>query len=105
MRLVRTALAVCAALFAAACLPVTTKTPIGTTGAAAPDPALYGMWRGSDSKNDLPGYFSFLKNGDDAMTAILISLPHGDDGGEWEVFHVQAATLGGNRYLTATSPS
>ena len=102
MRLIRIALAVCAALFAAACLPVTTKTAIGTTVAAAPDPALYGMWRGADSKNDLPGYFTFLKNGDDTMTAILVSLPHGEDGGEWETFRVQAATLGGNHYMTAT---
>jgi hypothetical protein len=88
------------ALIVAACLPVTTKVPIGSTAGFHADPALLGVWKGhgddEDSKKD--GYIAFLKDGDDGMTAILFGID-GDEG--WESFSIHAATLGGHSYLSA----
>jgi hypothetical protein len=102
MRFVRILAAISAALFAAACLPTTTKTPIGASAATAPDPALYGVWRGQSDENSASGYMSFLGDDDGAMTAVLVSLPYGTDPGDWEVYRVRAATLGSKHYMTAS---
>lgn len=99
MKFFQIALALSAALLAAACLPVTTKAPVGSTVATVADPALFGMWRGQDKDRDEPGYFSFLKSEDGAMTALVVSLPKGQDDGEWEVFHLDTTTLGANHYM------
>ena len=100
MRFVRIAAAISAALFVMGCLPVTTKTPVGATSPTKTDPALYGQWRGEDDNS--AGYMSFLGNDDGSMTAVLVSLPSGSDGGDWEVFRLQAAGLGDKHYLTAS---
>jgi hypothetical protein len=101
MRGIRVAAALIAALTLAACLPVTSKTPIGTTAGVKPDPSLFGIWKGRDKDGDTPGYMSFLKNDDGTMTAILVTPPAGTDGGEWEVVSLSATTLGGHHFLHA----
>jgi hypothetical protein len=99
MKSMRVAAALIAASILAACLPVTSKTPIGTTAGIKPDPGLYGVWKGRDKDGDTPGYMSFLKNDDGSMTAILVTPPAGTDGGEWEVFSLSTATLGGHHFM------
>jgi len=91
-----------AALFVAACLPVTTKHPVGSTAGFKPDPALLGLWKGHGDDRD-PGepaedaYFAFLRSGDGAITVILITPEK--DGDDWGTFHVEAATLGANHFM------
>jgi len=87
-----------AALFVAACLPVTTKNPVGSTAGFKPDPALLGLWKGhgeDDEGND--GYFYFLRNEEGSITAILIT--PGKDMDDWGTFTLETATLGANRLM------
>lgn len=99
MKAIRIAAAIVAAFLVSACLPVTSKTPLGTTTKADTGEALYGMWRGKASDSDQPGYFSFLKNDDGSLAVVLIALPDAKDNGEWDVFTATASTLGTNHYL------
>lgn len=90
-----------AALLVAACLPVTTKNPVGATVGFQADPALVGLWKGHGDKSEgddvTDGYFAFLRNADGAMTVILITPEK--DGDEWGTFNLQTATLGANHYM------
>ena len=98
MKAIRLAVLLCAALSVAACLPVTTKNPIGTTAGFKADPALLGMWKGRGEDSDArEGYFAFLRNADGAMTVILVTPEN--DGDEWSTFDLRTATLGGNRIM------
>lgn len=99
MKAFRFALSALAALFVAACLPVTTKHPIGTTAGIKSDAALAGIWKGHGDSDDKDGYIVFLNNGDDTMTAIVFSPD--DKDGEWETYTLRTAALGATRYLTA----
>lgn len=98
MSLIRFAVLGLSALFVAACLPVTTKHPIGTTSGFRQDRALLGLWKGHGQDADAKdGYFDFLRNEDGSMTAIMMtSDPDGDD---WETFRLDIADLGGNRIM------
>src|SRR5690348_14014504 len=86
-----------AALFACACLPVTTKTPLGSTVGFKPDPALYGVWKSTNKGG--PGFISLVKGDGGSTTAIMVS--PGPDGGDWQVFHVETSVLGGRTFLSA----
>lgn len=114
MHALRFGLVIAAALLAAACLPVTSKVPIGTTVGLSADPALIGTWKvipekkkGPDGKDDNtsdggPGYIHFLVASDGTMTALTIST--GKAGpekaeGDWSVFATGAAALGAYHYL------
>lgn len=89
-----------AALLVAACLPVTTKVPIGSTAGFHADPALLGIWKGhGDDADGKDGYIVFLKDGEDGMTAILFGPDGSQD--EWESFAIRTATLGGHAYMSA----
>ena len=102
MKALRFAVLGAAALFVAACLPVTTKNPVGSTAGFRPDAALAGVWLAhGENKDDKPGYIAFLGHGDNGMTALLIS-PDGKDG-EWESYTLETAMLGGNRYMNVRS--
>ncbi len=91
MKAFRFASLAAAALFVAACLPVTSKNPIGSTSGFKTDPALVGLWvgHGDDGK---PGYFAFLNNDDGSMTALLITPAKGS--GDWGSYTLKTATLG-----------
>ena len=97
----RILLALAAALVLSACLPVTSKTPLGTTTKPVPDLALKGMWRGQNDKQDAPGFIGFIKNEDDTMTAVMVSPEEGANDGDWEAFSLKVVTLGGKHYMTA----
>lgn len=100
MKTMRFALLAAAALFVAACLPVTTKHPVGTTVGFKADPALLGIWKGrGEEKDDKDGYITFLNNADSTMTALVFSPT--DDQGEWETYTLQTATVGGNHIMNA----
>jgi hypothetical protein len=87
-----------AALFVAACLPVTSKHPIGSTVGFKQDQALIGLWKThGDDKDSKDGYLAFLKAENGAMTAILFAPD--DDEGEWDTFSIQAANLGANHVM------
>lgn len=89
-----------AAAVATACLPVTSKNPIGATAGFKADPALIGLWRGhSDDGDAKDGYLAFLKNEDGSMTALLFQPDDESEG--WESFNLQTATLGANRIINA----
>ncbi len=92
-------LAVAAALFLGACLPVTTTTPIGTTAGLGADAGLTGLWRGQE--NDEKGqaiYFAFFPQGDGTIKALAFEAPT-KDGGGWSVYGIRTTTLGANRYM------
>ena len=100
MTAIRFAVLGLAALFVAACLPVTTTNPVGSTVGFKADPALIGLWKGhgeDEDKDDQDGYFYFLRNEDGSITAILIT--PGKDADDWGTFELQTATLGANHLM------
>jgi hypothetical protein len=102
MKRIYAALAIAATLLVAGCLPVTSKTPVGTTAGLGADPALYGTWKGqsSDAKDKNDGYFHFMKAKDGSVTAVMV-LARGSDDDGWTVFNVRTATLGKNHFINA----
>ena len=98
MKAIRFAVLGLAALFVAACLPVTTKNPVGSTVGFKADPAIIGLWKGrGDDSDDKDGYFYFLRNEDGSITAILIT--PGKDTDDWGTFTLQTASLGANHLM------
>ena len=85
----------------AGCLPVTTKTPVGTTTGLGTDPALYGTWRGvppdKKTEGDVTIHFVKLKDGTLSALQVFTEPKHDDDG--WESYAVQTSTLAGQHYL------
>ena len=102
MKLLHIAVTALCALVLAGCLPVTSKTPVGTTAGLGADPALFGTWKGhsTDSDNKEDGFFHFMLAKDGSLTvAVIMSRGSSDDG--WTIFNAHTATLGKNRYLNA----
>ena len=105
----RTILILAATLLLAGCLPVTTKTPVGTTAGLGADPALTGSWVGlsqdqPDAKPKARGtyYLHFLKAKDgSALAALLVMSATNTNDDGWMSFAVNSATLGANHYLNA----
>jgi hypothetical protein len=89
------------AFLACACLPVTAKNPVGSTAGFRPDSELLGVWRGK--VKDDPAYIAFVNDPRNGMSAVLVSPPRAGDGGDWEVYEVKAAVLGGHRFLSVRS--
>ena len=102
MKIHRIALAFAAAFLLAGCLPVTSKTPIGTTAGLGADEALYGTWKGhsQDADNKTDGYFHFMKGKDGTITALVVLAAGSQDDG-WTAFNVRTAKLGANRTMNA----
>jgi hypothetical protein len=103
MKRIYAALAIAATLLLAGCLPVTSKTPVGTTVGLGADEALYGTWVGrspddKDKKDDC--YFHFMKAKDGSLTAVMVLAKGSDDDG-WTVFNVRTAALGKNHFINA----
>jgi hypothetical protein len=106
MRIHRIALAIAGSLLLAGCLPVTSKTPIGTTAGLGADQALYGTWvgRSQDEKDKGKAYFHFLQDKDqatDTISALMVMTgPDKNDDG-WMSFTVSTAKLGAANYMNA----
>src|ERR1700760_1846135 len=100
MKTLRFAVLGCAALFVAACLPVTTKHPVGTTTGFKQDPSIVGLWKvepQKGSENDKQEYLAFLNAEEDgAMTAVMIA--PGKDTGDWGAYNLKPTTLGQNHF-------
>jgi hypothetical protein len=107
MNFLRFALLAAAMLFVAACLPVTTKNPVGSTVGFSQDPELVGLWKGAPDKKksgdegeDKQGYLAFLNSGEDGtMTGLLIA--PGKGSGDWGYYKLRPTMLGANHYLNA----
>jgi hypothetical protein len=85
------------ALFAAACLPVTTSVPVGTTVGQAQDPVLSGMWKGRDPSSGQNEYIAFFPRSDGTTTGLMIE-PGGKNSGAVG-FSFQTVALGTNRFM------
>lgn len=92
-------LALTGALALAACLPVTSRVPVGSAVGFKPDPALLGTWKAHDAETDTPVYVHILGNEDGSMTAVLVTPPHLQNLGDWSIYTLRAATLGTNQIL------
>ena len=106
MKIHRIALAVAGALLLAGCLPVTSKTPVGTTAGLGADEALYGTWIGhsQDEKEKGLAYFHFLKGKDnEAGTISALMVTPGDTDDDWMSFTVRTAKLGAHNYMNAVA--
>ncbi len=99
---VRRILAILAATLAlAACLPVATKSPVGSTAGFKADPALYGMWEGSTGDADAAVFIAILPNENGDATAVFIDMPVPVKSGDWGTYALKIAALGPYRYLNA----
>jgi hypothetical protein len=87
-------------LATAACLPVTSKSPVGSTAGYKPDPQLTGMWK--TRSDGSPGWFAFFPQADGSTRAVMIEPSAPDDKGGWMVFEVRTAVLGADRYMDAS---
>jgi hypothetical protein len=102
MRCFPCAFALLTMLGLAACLPVSSKTPVGITVGFKPDPALLGTWKARDPDGGgAPAYIHFLGNDDGTMTAILVEPPQKENQGEYSVYRLRVATLGANHIVNA----
>ena len=105
MRMFRLAAGLLLALTAAACLPVTTKTPVGTTAGLVNDPALEGLWISRPSEGDKEiSYLHFVPT-DKGYTLVGVTPHQGKTNASWGVYHLTTATLGGNHYINAIEVS
>jgi hypothetical protein len=101
MRTIRFVLAACSTLLLAACLPVSTKAPVGSTVGFVNDPALSGTWRGNPKTDPAMTYIHFLPNDDKTITLVAVTTPQKDEKGGWSTYRISTATLGRNRYMNA----
>ena len=91
-------LSLLAALALAACYPPITTHPIGTTRGLAPDPALTGLWKGTNSDGK-PSYIHFLQQSDGLTVAVIVDA--GPKAEDWMVANLTTARLGVNRVMNA----
>jgi hypothetical protein len=102
MKALRLFLAIGLTLCAAACLPVTTSAPVGSTVGFANDPAIEGTWSGRIDKNSpATTYFHFLANEDNTFTLVGVTTKYGEDKGGWGTYTLNTSNLGGHRYINA----
>ncbi len=94
-------MAALAALALTACLPVTSKVPVGTSLGFKVDPALLGTWKATGPDGGEPAYVHILGNDDGTMTAVLITPPQKENPGDWSVYRLRVATLGANHVINA----
>jgi hypothetical protein len=102
MRIIRIAATLAYVFLLAGCLPVTSKTPVGTTTGLGADKALIGTWKGhsADADNKDDGFFHFMQAKDGSLTiAVILAKGSSDDG--WTIFNARTATLGKNHFINA----
>ena len=98
--ILRVSAAVALALALAACLPVTSSSPLGTTTAATTNTRLTGMWKGRIG-SAANAYMTFYPAHDGTTKIVLLAPPSSDDEGGWMVFEARAVRLGDNTYFDA----
>lgn len=101
MKAFRLTLAIGLALCAAACLPVTTSAPVGSTVGFVNDGAIEGSWSGRIDKDSPTTYFHFVANDDNTITFVGVTTKSGEDKGGWGTYTLTTALLGGHRYINA----
>jgi hypothetical protein len=101
MRGLRLLVAAGLAAMLTACLPVTTKTPVGTTAGLGADPALIGTWKGHSTGEKGTMYFHFLRAKDGGIDAVLVGPSTKKDDGGWMVMAMQTAKLGERQFINA----
>jgi hypothetical protein len=99
MKALRLALAGLAALFAAACPPVTTTAPVGSTAGFVNDPVLDGLWSGHFDSDAKVTYFHFVPRADNTITVISITPRLPQHAAEWNTYRLTSATLGGHQFV------
>ncbi|HEY2070234.1 MAG TPA: hypothetical protein VGG48_11820 [Rhizomicrobium sp.] len=86
-----------AVLAAAACMPVTTTVPVGSTVGQAQDPLLTGMWKGRDPSSGQSEYIAFFPKTDGTTTGLMME-PGGKSSGAMG-FSFQTVALGTNHFM------
>jgi hypothetical protein len=97
--LFRCALVAIACVTLAACPPVTSKTAIGTTVAATPEPGLAGLWKGRGKLTDGDTYIGFWPQEDGTLQGMIVTPTSAKDKGGWAAFTLQTVTLGAYHYM------
>ncbi len=105
LTIVRIGFVALAALGLAACPPVTSKTPLGTTVAAVPDPGLTGVWKGRVATSATFSYFTFFPQTDGTISVVIVTPPSDTDKGGWGTFSLQTVMLGPNHFINAHETS
>jgi hypothetical protein len=103
MNVIRTAAILACAVLLAGCLPVTSKTPVGTTASLGADKALIGTWKGHgvDSEDKQEGFFHFMLAKDGSLAIAQVFATGGNDDG-WTVYRATTAALGKNHFLNVS---
>jgi hypothetical protein len=110
MRTLRRLLMVAGALLLAACLPVSSSIPLGTTVGLSADKALLGSWidREKDKERGVEyvTYYYFLPVNETTISVVAVMLAdkEGRNGG-WEHYRLSTATLGPHRYMNVVRTS
>ena len=105
MKAIRILFAAVAALALTACLPVATKSPIGSTQGFVMDPSLLGTWKGVAGTEKVQSWFHFLPGRENTVMAIIVTPPGDTDQGGWGAFALQTVKLGTNWYMNAQEVS
>jgi hypothetical protein len=100
MTKLRTVLIVVCTLLLAGCLPVTSKTPVGTTVGLGADPALIGTWQGYDQEHHhLHVYLHIYARKDVGLIAVQVATGNKQEDGGVMLYQLKTTTLGANRFL------
>ena len=100
MKRLHIALAILCTLFAAACLPVTSKTPVGTTTGLGSDTALYGTWKGYSAEDHTLVYLHVLRpKNNEAISAVMVGTGTDKDEGTIMLVELRTAALGDNHFM------
>jgi hypothetical protein len=105
MKAIGIVFALVAALAAAGCLPVASKSPIGSTQGFVMDPSLIGTWKGAASGQKVASWFHFLPGRENTIMAVVVTPSNEDDSGGWGAFALQTAKLGSNYFMNAQEVS
>lgn len=105
MKTVHLVLVLCVAFIASACLPVSTKSPIGTTQGFVPDSSLMGTWKGVTPGEKVASWFHFIPGREGTVMAVVVTPSNDEDQGGWGAFALQTVKLGGNYFMNAQEVS
>jgi hypothetical protein len=105
MKAIRIVFALIAALSASACLPVSSKSPIGSTQGFVIDPSLIGTWKGAANGEKVASYFHFLPGRENTIMAVVVTPSSEDDQGGWGAFALQTVKLGSSYFMNAQEVS